>query len=613
MRASEVTIEWLKERVEGWEGSGDQYYCWCPVHDDFGTSVKGGSITVRPNGKILYKCHSPQCRATLTDVIKVFSDSYEAPEDDAPPVTITSSKGKHGLQWWSEYTQVKARIWEDLGCYNHGDGIAFHFADSSVIKTRNPPAHDKNFRFEPKGATVSPLWPIPDDDLPEHISLTEGESDCGTTYAAGLPMGFSLTKGSDTPLSTETFLALARRGVQEITYYADSDAAGDQARAEITRYAIEANLGVSICDLTIITDPFHPFKDINSLWKGADSVEQFHELIERATYQVKQSLPFMDPIAMRERRKIQRRWIISGLLSPGDKAMIWGPPKAYKTWITLDLIRALTRQTPFLKRGEWLAEKPHRVLLVEEEGSIDGLMERVERLHLEDDDPFMLIHKQGVAFNNPDSISYLVSICREYEVDVLIFDPLQRMIPGVNENDSSETGVIWDEITRMQRLCGDLAVVVVHHANKSDQSGWMSSRGASRHGGEVDLGIEVRKHPTEDDAMSIWIDGRDIYATLGPDGSFKGKITITDDLFEIDASEMEVHVSKTRTKGDQNERAVFKAIEEGCETRTQIMHECNLSEPTMDKHLQRLEKKGEIEWTKMGIVKHYKVRQDSAS
>jgi predicted transcriptional regulator len=612
MRASEVTIDWLKERVEGWEGSGGQYACWCPCHDDYGTSVKGGSITVRPNGKILYKCHSPQCGATLTDVVKVFGDDYEAPEDDAPPVTITSVKGKTGLQWWAEYTQVKAAIWEDLGCYNHGEGIAFHFTDSPVIKTRNPPAHAKDFHFVPRGATASPLWPTPGDDLPEHISITEGESDCGTTYAAGLPMGFSLTKGSDTPLSTETFLALSRRGVQEITFYADSDSPGEKIRAEVTRHAIEANLGVSVCDLTLVTDPFFPYKDINSLWKATDS-EQFHELIERATYQVKKSMPFMDVVAMKERRKIERRWIINGLLSPGDKAMIWGPPKAYKTWMTLDLVRALTRQTPFLKRGEWVADKPHKVLLVEEEGNIDGLMERVSRLNLEDDDPFMLIHKQGVAFTNPDSISYLVSICREYEIDVLILDPLQRMIPGVNENDSAETGVVWDEITRMQRLCEDLAVVIVHHANKSDTSGWMSSRGASRHGGEVDLGIEVRKHPVEDHAMSIWMDGRDVYATLGPDGSFKGKITITDDLFEIDAAEMEVNVSKTRTQGDQNEHAVLKAIEEGHETRTQIKMELNLSDPTVIKHLKRLEEKGAIEWSQMGNVKHYKVRPDSAS
>lgn len=585
MRASDVTLDWLKERLEGWEGSDGQYYAWCPVHDDFGTSVKGLSITVQGK-RILCKCHSPQCGATLTAVINAVEGTSE--DDETPVVVrkIPSGKGKQGLKWWSEYTQVDPRIWEDLGCYNHGEGVAFHYTDTAVIKVRVPP---KGIHFEPKGAEISPLWPIPGDDLPEHISITEGESDCGTTYAAGLPLGFSVSKGADTPLSTETFLALARRGVQEVTLYSDSDPAGDSLRAEITRLAIEANLSVNVCDLTLITDPFYPHKDLNSLWKATESVEQFLELVARATYSVQRRMPFMDVKAMKERMKVERTWIIRDLLSPGDKAMIWGPPKAYKTWITLDLIRSLTKGTPFLGRGEWTAQEPHRVLLIEEEGNIDSFMKRIDRLQLEDDAPFMLLHRQGVAFNNPDSISYVVSICREYEVDVVIFDPLQRMIPGINENDSAEVGVVWDEISRMQKLVDGLTAVVIHHANKSDTSGWMSSRGASRHGGEVDLGIEVRKHPIEDNAVSIWMDGRDVFASLGPDGSFKGKVNITDEDFSIDASEVEVKV--TKKKGADNANAVMEAIRAGYETRTEIMHHAGLSDNTVIRHLETLVQK----------------------
>lgn len=607
MRASEATLDWLLPQLEGVEGSGTQYYAYCPCHDDVGSSMKGLSITVQGK-RLLCKCHSPQCGATLPDVIKALSGERDYEETPVKTTKIASTKGKQGLKWWSEYTQVEAKIWEDIGCYNHGQEIAFHFTDSPTIKIREVP---KGFRFEPKGGEISPLWPIPGDELPAHISITEGESDCGTTYAAGLPMGFSVTKGADTPLSTETFLALARRGVLEVTFYADTDEAGGKLQAEITRLAIEANLSVNVCDLTLVTDPFYPHKDLNSLWKAADSIEQFHDLVERATYPVKRRIPFMDVSAMHERKGIKREWIIPGLLAPRDKGMIWGPPKTFKTWIVLDFIRSLTTCTPFLQRDEWKPLRPFRTLLVEEEGNIDGLMERIYRLNLDDEDPFMLIHRQGIAFTNPDSMSYLVSICREYEIDVLIFDPLQRMIPGVNENDSAEVGVVWDEIGRIQRLCENLAVVIVHHANKSDTSGWMSSRGASRHGGEVDLGIEVRKHPTEEDAVSIWMDGRDVYASLGPDGSFKGKVKITDEDFSINAAEVEVRVSKTKQQGDVNEQAVLKAIREGNETRTQIKMELNLSDPTLIKHLKRLEERGEIEWELQGNVKHYKVHPDS--
>lgn len=85
MRASDVTIDWLKEHLEGWEGSDGQYYAWCPVHDDVGTSVKGLSIT-KKGTKVLAKCHSPHCGATLTDVIRSIEGGYDEREEEIPRV-----------------------------------------------------------------------------------------------------------------------------------------------------------------------------------------------------------------------------------------------------------------------------------------------------------------------------------------------------------------------------------------------------------------------------------------------------------------------------------------------------------------------------------------------
>jgi len=590
VRASDVTIEWLREYLEGWEGSDGQYYAWCPVHDDQGTSVKGLSITVKPSGKILVKCHSPHCGATLTDVIKAL-EGFSPDDDDIPDVKVRktpSIKGKAGLATWVGYTQVDAHIWEQLGCLDHGDGVRFTFAESDVIKVRKFP---KDIHFEPKGAEVSPLWPIPQDELPEHISITEGESDCGTTYAASLPPGFSVTKGADTPLSVATFSALASRGVREVTVYADADQSGASLRDTVTSLAIDAGLAVNICDLTRIVDPFYPHKDLNSLWKAVDNPQQFSDLVERATYAISRGREFLTVRDYLMAADAEVDWIIDRLLSPTDKVLIWGPPKAYKTWTVLDLVRSLVNCTPFLMRAEWTPSRPHKTLLVEEEGSLPLFARRLKRLDIDpDDDNFMVIHRKGIKFTEPDSISYIISVCREYEVEVIIFDPLQRMIPGVNENDAAETGVVWDEIARIQQACPNLTVIVVHHGNKSEVGGWASSRGSSRHGGEVDLGIQMQKHPIEDNVISIWMDGREAHANLEPDTSFKGKITITDDTFSIDARDVEVTVKKNRKQdqSDVNEHLVFQAIQNGHNTRTKIKLETQLSDPTVVKHLHTL-------------------------
>lgn len=615
MRARDVTIEWLREHLEGWEGSDGQYYAWCCVHDDHGTSVKGLSITVKPNGKILVKCHSPHCGATLTDVIKAIDGGYAQHEDEeVPKVTVRpSTKGKAGLATWEGYTQVPAHIWEQLGCVDHGsDGIRFTFTESDVIKVRKFP---KEIHFEPKGAEVSPLWPIPQDELPDHISITEGESDCGTTYAAGLPPGFSVTKGSDTPLSVATFQALASRGVSEITIYADADQSGDSLRERVVSLAIDSGLACNVCDLTRIVDPFYPHKDLNSLWKACDNDQQFRDLVERATYAIARGREFLTVRDIMLAAEADVDWIIDHLLAPTDKVLVWGPPKSYKTWTVLDFIRCLVKGTPFLMRDEWKARRPHKTLLVEEEGNLTLFARRLRRLGLSlDDENFMLIHKKNIRFTDPESMAYIISVCREYEIEVVIFDPLQRMIPGVNENDAAETGIVWDEVSRLQQACPNLTVVIVHHGNKSEVGGWGSSRGSSRHGGEVDLGIQMQKHPVEDNVVSIWMDGRETHANLEPNSSFKGKITITDDEFSIDARDVEVNVRPTRkqTTSDDNRNSVHIAIKMGAETRTQIMRETNLSDATVRTHIATLIEEGYIieEDNGPGKPKHYKEAED---
>lgn len=616
MRASDVTLDWLREHLEGFEGSGSQYFCYCPCHDDVGSSMKGGSITVKPSGKILYKCHSGHCGATLTKVIQAIEGDYTYEEDDVPNVTITSTKGKGGLKWWAQYTQVDAHVWEQLGCFSHGSAaVKFTFVESDVIKVRT--SEEKKIYFEPKGTEISPLWPIPQDELPEHISITEGESDCGTTYAAGLPPGFSITTGSSTPLSIATFSALASRGVREITIYADADQSGDSLKERVVTLAIDAGLAVNVCDLTRIVDPFYPHKDLNSLWKAVDDEIQFKDLVDRATYAISRGREFLTVRDIMLAAEANVDWIIDHLLAPTDKVLIWGPPKAYKTWTVLDFIRCLVKGTPFLMRDEWTTSRPHKTLLVEEEGNITLFARRLRRLGLSlDDENFMLIHKKNIRFTEPESMAYIISVCREYGVEVLIFDPLQRMIPGVNENDASEMGIVWDEVARIQQACPDLTVVVVHHGNKSEVGGWGSSRGSSRHGGEVDLGIQMQKHPVEDNVVSIWMDGRETHANLEPNSSFKGKVTITDDEFAIDARDVEVVVKKRKhqAQGDENKHAVHIAIKMGAETRTQIMKETQLSDATVRTHIAALIEEGYV--TEIdngpGKVKNYKEAEDES-
>lgn len=600
LKTSEVTLEWLEERLEGWEGANGSYAAWCPCHDDIGTSVKGLSIT-QVGKRILAKCHSPQCGATLPKVVSILD---EAPQDD-DEVRVNVKKHKaekkrpqrvtrlKGLDWWVEKTQIPVEVWTELGVQEFETGIAFTFEGESTMKVRKP---EKEIFWVPQSAETFPLWPYPPDPMPEHILITEGESDCGTARFAELPTAYAVTKGAKTPLSTDAFLALRDRGVREVTVCTDTDEAGDDLRARLVRNAIEAGLTVYSIDLSTVIDPFSGITDLNGVWKACESKAHFLELIEACTQTMQLKMPTLSYEDLLEISEEDVEWMIEGLIAPSDKVLISGPMKAYKTWIMLDLARTLVTGKPFLQRGEWTAKTKRRVLIVEEEGSRQAFGRRIARMNLtqEEGERLTFLHREGIRFTEPDTIAFLIDLCRKTQVDVLFLDPLQRMIPGVNENDSAETGVVWDEVFKLQHLCPGLTVIILHHANKTERLNWESVRGSSRHGGEVDVGIFVEKHPTEEHTVRVAIDGRDVFAALGPGEAFAGKVEITDDSFTIDATEVSINVRSSASKKDGHATEVAAALKGGCETRTQIMRETGLSDVTVRKHLAKLVEEGDV-------------------
>src|SRR5262252_2326785 len=365
MKASDVTIDWLLSRLEGVEGDNGSYMAWCPCHDDVGSTHKGLSITV--SGKrILCKCHSPHCRATLTKVVAALEGISDNGHSDIK-VTLTAKATTAGMAWWVQKTGVARSIWEALGVEEFEGGVAFTFTGETYLKYRKPP---KDFGWTQKlGPETPPLWPYPADELPSEISIWEGESDAGTAHAAGLPFAFAVTKGSDTELTEEHFRALADRGVSSVLVGSDTDVPGKAFREEVERAAVSADLDVRVVELERVIDPFSGGKDLNWVWRYAESQEQFLSLVARAIRDARDFNPDVTPQAIENVLMDEEFFFVPGLIQPQDKIIIGGPQKAYKTWLMLDLCRSLTMCTPFMGRDVWTPSSPVNILLIEEEGS----------------------------------------------------------------------------------------------------------------------------------------------------------------------------------------------------------------------------------------------------
>jgi DNA-binding transcriptional ArsR family regulator len=570
--------------LAGVEGGNGHWMCWCPCHADEGTSMKGLSIS-QVGRRNLAKCHS--CGATLSDVIDAIEGGGSRNGQEEIPVSVTRhSSNSNGMSWWVDRTGVPQEIWEGMGVEEYGSGVKFTFGEESFFKYRKPP---KEFGWQGTSDNdAPPLWPIPDEELPQEITITEGESDCGTARAAGLPLAFSLTKGAKSQLTTPMFMALKDCGVETVLLCGDADRAGEEFLARTTREALGAGLNVRTVRLQGILNPLRTTgNDLNYVYREADSLKHFLKLVERCTVEVAKITRTYSITLLEEEANKEETWLIPELIAPGDKVLISGPPKSYKSWFALEMARSIATCTPFLRTPDWKAGQPAQIGYVQEEGSRSAWARRVSLLNLSAEVPISFAHRTGFRFSDSSYTDELIAVMREEEWEVVILDPLQRMMAGLDENSASETAVVWDEVFRMQQAIPGLVVCVVHHSTKGQTLSWESSRGTSRHGGEVDVGFFLQREKEDAEGLNVWLDGRDIphYMAVGESLSVHVEISKEKKLFQMQAG---ATVKVSARPQNPNRDAILKAIQDGCDTRTKIMHQLNLAENTVGTHLKVL-------------------------
>jgi len=154
----------------------------------------------------------------------------------------------------------------------------------------------------------------------------------------------------------------------------------------------------------------------------------------------------------------------------------------------------------------------------------------------------------------------------------------------------------------MQLAIPGLVVIIIHHSNKSEALGWTTSRGSSRHGGEVDFGLQIQK--VDHGVADIWVDGRDIPQYLGTGETFEVRITISGDdekpNLMVDATEITVKVSQVQRLAGKNKDGVWEAINDGCTTIAAITSQTDIHENTVRKYVRELVEEDRVVETENG-------------
>lgn len=195
-------------------------------------------------------------------------------------------------------------------------------------------------------------------------------------------------------------------------------------------------------------------------------------------------------------------WVIPGLLERGQKLLITGQPKTRKTFIALDLARAVAMCEPFMGFQTWTPTEPATVLLVEGEGTFRELGVRLKKIFEgRQSDRVKILHRERVKLDDPESLAQLRRDCLKLQPSLLILDPF-RNFHDQDENSSQEMSLVFAAIDSLIRTLPTMAIVTVHHSPK----GSPGSRGSGVIWASVDSQVYVEKR--EHGITTLKIEGR---------------------------------------------------------------------------------------------------------
>lgn len=188
-------------------------------------------------------------------------------------------------------------------------------------------------------------------------------------------------------------------------------------------------------------------------------------------------------------------FLIEPWLTRGSLSMIWAQRGIGKTWFSISMALALVKGEDFLY---YSVERPAVVLYIDGEMPTALLQSRLRQLgghacanlHIM---PSELLFKKDhpLNINSPDDQRRIKAAIAALEAegikpDVIIFDNLSSLMSGVDENNNSELDGFLKFLITLRH--DDIAVVIVHHAGKTNEQ-----RGASRREDILDTSIKLEK------------------------------------------------------------------------------------------------------------------------
>src|SRR6266487_2611720 len=159
----------------------------------------------------------------------------------------------------------------------------------------------------------------------------------------------------------------------------------------------------------------------------------------------------------------QDQWLIENLWMRDAVGILGGPPRAYKSWLALDMAVSVASGTPCL--GTFPVPRPGPVLLYAAEDSASSLRARLESItrarHVAFDDlDVRVITADRLRLDQLDDQQRFQATVALHQPQIVILDPLVR-IHGADENASNAVAALLGYFRALQRSTG-AGILLIH-------------------------------------------------------------------------------------------------------------------------------------------------------
>lgn len=255
-------------------------------------------------------------------------------------------------------------------------------------------------------------------------------------------------------------------------------------------------------------------------------------------------------------------YIEYNILPKGGTLLIGGEAKSFKSFIMLEVIRALTCGKPFLEHDQLIVPVPVKVLYIEAENGERANQDRIKRIFEKEDskiwgDKFHIISKDlNFNFDSPKGVMNIISAIKDTEAKVLILDPISFLFHK-DENSATEVGKLAFTLGQIKEQFSEqnLSIVFSHHFGKRpwgqaavgfDALSEYNFRGSSKWKDMGDSTITTQKvQQLQDEPFQTWKNKMRFLTRHGE---------IPPEIFTVFNENNDLRVKILKTKGDMGKK-----------------------------------------------------------